>query len=253
MFLTKVSLKVNQLSATYYLSFPKQVECNICGWQGKHFLRDDWHRNVKCPKCKSGVRHRLLFATISQIDKFSYKNIVQGKRILHFAAEPMLRSWLKKYANTYITADFIREGFDRKLDISDMSSISNGEFDLLIACDVLEHVPNHIKAIQEIYRVLNSNGIAIFTVPQKDNLTTTLEDPNIVDPEERERIFGQWDHLRIYGDDFPSILEKTGFKVTVVDQSNFTDTLIKKHILFPSILSENPLATNYRKIFFAQK
>lgn len=253
--LQKVQGKFNSIAARFYLSAPKIVKCNICGWEGKHFLSTYWHPHTVCPNCGSSVRHRLLFAAMSDTeDRLSFKNLVEGKKILHFAPEKMLRTKLKNAAASYITADFLRPEYDLKLDISDMSRFPENNFDLLIACDVLEHVPDHIKAMQEIYRVLTPGGFAILTVPQKDNLETTFEDPKIVDPKEREKIFGQSDHLRIYGDDFTSLLQKsTNFKITVVNESDFPDELAKKYVLFPPVLSKDALATNYRKIFFAQK
>ncbi|MDY6802772.1 MAG: methyltransferase domain-containing protein [Cyanobacteriota bacterium] len=253
--LQQVQGKVNSIAARFYLSSPKIVQCNICGWEGKHFLSTSWHPHTVCPSCGSSVRHRLLFAAMSDSeDRLSFKNLVEGKKILHFAPEKMLRTKFKNAAASYITADFLRPEYDLKLDISDMSRFPDNNFDLLIACDVLEHVPDHIKAMREIYRVLSPGGYAILTVPQKDRLETTFEDPNIVDPKEREKIFGQSDHLRIYGDNFASLLEEsTGFNITVINESDFPDELVKKYVLFPPVLSEDPLATNYRKIFFAEK
>lgn len=249
----KVKGKINSIAAQFYLSWPKIVQCNICGWEGKHFLDSRWHPYTVCPNCDSSVRHRLLFAAL-KTEQFSFNNLVAGKRILHFAPETILANKLKNLAASYTTADLFRSGSDMKLDIANMSNFSDNSFDLLVACDVLEHVPEHIKAMQEIHRILSPGGYAILTVPQKDNLATTFEDPSIVDPKEREKIFGQIDHLRIYGDDFPQILEQAaGFKVTVVNESEFNQELVKKHVLFPPVLSQDPLATNYRKIFFAQK
>ena len=80
--------------------------------------------------------------------------------------------------------------------------VPDNSFDLVIACDVLEHVADDSEAMSEIYRVLTDNGYVILTVPQEDNLSNKLEGPTITEPDERKRIFGQNDHLRIYGDDF---------------------------------------------------
>lgn len=251
---TKVIRKGNELAAPYYLSSPKVIECNVCGWEGKRFLSNDWHPHVVCPKCGSEVRHRLLLAAISQIDTLSHEKIISGKRILHFAPESMLERKFRTFSPAkYLTADFNRKEVDLKLDISNMSSIQNDEFDLAIACDVLEHVSDHIKAMNEIYRILSSGGYAILTVPQKDRLKITFEDPSVVDPKERERLFGQADHVRIYGEDFASFLEKAGFEVTVIDEGNLAKALVEKYVLFPPKLSNNSLATNYRRIFFARK
>ena len=81
----------------------------------------------------------------------------------------------------------------------------------------------------------------------------TYEDPSITDPKEREKAFGQFDHVRIYGEDFFNRISEQGFDVKIVDHTIFDDATIKKHVLFPPILSKHPLATNYRKIYFATK
>jgi hypothetical protein len=90
-------------------------------------------------------------------------------------------------------------------------------------------------------------------VPQKDHLERTFEDPSIRSPAERERQFGQSDHLRIYGDDFPNLLESAGFCVTSIDEHSFPADLAQRHVLYPPQRSPHPLATNFRKVFFARK
>lgn len=239
---------VNEIS----VSFPKIRECNICSWQGRRFESDSWHPYIICPKCRSEVRHRLLTAALSHNNDLSYEKIIKGQAVLHFAPEAIIKDMLREYAGRYVTADFLRKDVDMKLDISDMASVKSGEFDMVVAWDVLEHVDD-TKAMQEVFRVLRAGGYAILTVPQKDNLEETFEDKTVVDPVERERVFGQSDHLRIYGNSFPRILESVGFKVTTINETNFSEAIVKRHVLFPPILSKKPLATNYRKVFFAQK
>lgn len=46
---------------------------------------------------------------------------------------------------------------------------------------------------------------------------TTYEDPSITDPAERERHFGQKDHLRDYGRDYGRRLSEAGFDVEEID------------------------------------
>lgn len=235
------------------LAFPRNVECNICGWSGRRFLSDSWHPFTICPRCSSQVRHRLLVAALSHIKALSFDEVVHNKRVIHFAPENMLRDVLRACAGYYATADMIREDVEMKVDISDMSDIQVGSFDLIVACDVLEHVENDVSAVREIHRILSLGGYAVLTVPQKDNLAKTLQDPTVVTPEGRERMFGQSDHLRIYGDDFPTLLESVGFDVTIVSEKDFDGGMVKRHVLFPPVLSSKPLATNYRKAFFAHK
>jgi ubiquinone/menaquinone biosynthesis C-methylase UbiE len=169
-----------------------------------------------------------------------------------------LVEFFKSLSKEYKTADFFAEGYlynntEYKLDISSMKEIPNESFDCVIACDVLEHVKDDFSGIQETYRVLNKNGIAIFTVPQKDHLKKTFEDNNLVTPEEREKHYGQSDHLRIYGEDFIQLMQEAGFEVKTIDENSFNYKYSKKHIIFPIITSQNPLATNFRKVFIGKK
>lgn len=245
--------KITKISRSALLSYPKKVHCNICGWQGRHFLSDSWHKYINCPKCHSGIRQRLFVAALQNTEKFSYKMIIENKRILHFAPEDIISSEILKKSARYVTADYFRQGCDLKLDMSDMPEVKNESFDIVIAFDVLEHIPDYQKGLNEVHRILSPNGLAIFTVPQKDNLPQTFEDANIITPEERTKHFGQEDHLRLFGDDFPQLVEKSGFSVTVVDETMFSEDIKNKSVLFPPVLSKHPLATNYRKVFFCRK
>ncbi len=234
-------------------AYPKNVQCNVCGWTGRGFLSDGWHEGVNCPNCNMSVRHRLLFAAFQNIDELSIEKLIRGKTILHFAPEERIAQDYKRQAGTYITADFLRTDCDLQVDMSDMPEVGNDKFDAVIALDVLEHVPDYQRALEEIHRVLSPGGFAILAVPQKDNLLVTYEDPSIVTEEDRVKHFGQRDHLRIFGEDFPSIIEGKGFVVSVVDESSFSEGVQKRNVLSPPAISNHPLATNHRKAFFCKK
>jgi len=191
-------------------------------------------------------------ATLLAHPRLSQELLCRNKRILHFAPEQQLSDILKNSASDYVTAN-IRGPVDMRLDMTRMPEVADESFDLVVACDVLEHVSSDRAALKEILRVLKKGGCAILTVPQKDGLADTYEDPTIVDPAERERVFGQHDHLRIYGQSFPRILESQGFEPIVVDETSFSADVVKRNVLFPPVLSPHPLATNYRKVFFAMK
>jgi SAM-dependent methyltransferase len=245
--------RVRSALGQLWYGYPKNVQCNLCEWQGRRFLSDSWHEHIKCPKCGSDVRQRLFIAAIQEIEGLSIQKLIKDKDVLHFAPESALSLLLRGNAARYVTADFLRTDCDFSLDMSDMPEMKDASFDAVIAFDVLEHVPDYRMAIHEVHRVLSRGGWGIFTVPQKDNLKATLEDPAIVTAEDRERNYGQWDHLRIFGADFSAVLERAGFKMEIVDESRFPMQLSRKNVLVPSALSKNPLATNYRKVFFAQK
>jgi len=65
----------------------------------------------------------------------------------------------------------------------------------------------------EIYRVLKPGGWAMRQSPKDRTYKVSKEDPSITDPWERERIFGQKDHVRMYVDDYAERIEKEGFEV----------------------------------------
>jgi SAM-dependent methyltransferase len=232
------------------------TKCNVCGWEGGAFTDDQWHPGTICPMCGSQVRHRMLAAAfdgLSATPGLDEKTLLAGKRILHFAPERQLRERISCLAMTHTTADFDRGDCDLRLDISRMPSVASQSFDVLIACDVLEHVPDDAAAFREIHRVLAPGGVAILTVPQMDPPAPTDEDPSVLSEQEREKRFGQKDHVRMYGDDFTARLELNGFSVTTIEQSSFPRPAIASHILHPPVASTNQLATNQRRIYFAAK
>lgn len=235
-------------------SYPKKVECNVCEWQGKAFMSDSWNKSHLCPRCGSHFRHRLLLLALQRIDELKFEKLVDGKRVLHFAPEPFMIAPLRSRAALYRTADY----FDKKtdfnhVDMSDMKYIADNYFDVVIACDVLEHVPDDIKALQELKRVLTPGGCAILTVPQSDTNIKTLRDDSITAPLERQKVFGYHSHLRFYGHDFKELLEQSGFQVREISANSFSQREAKMHVLVPQVLSSHIFNNNFRKAFFAFK
>jgi ubiquinone/menaquinone biosynthesis C-methylase UbiE len=103
----------------------------------------------------------------------------------------------------------------------------DNEYDFIICNHVLEHIPNDTKAMQELYRVLAPSGTAILQVPYEANRSKTFEDNTITDAKERAKIFGQYDHVRVYGMDYFEKLAEIGFKVEALD---YTAQLSKEEI-----------------------
>jgi SAM-dependent methyltransferase len=116
-----------------------------------------------------------------------------------------------------------------KINIADIP-LPDDQFDCVICYHVLEHIPDDQKAMRELFRVLKPGGWAILQSPIDFNHDKTFEDPSIVSPDERERFFGQNDHVRIYGRDYKDRLEKAGFVVKVDDYvQQLGDSAIKKY------------------------
>jgi hypothetical protein len=66
----------------------------------------------------------------------------------------------------------------------------------------------------ELRRVLRRGGWAVLQSPIDSALDVTREDASVTDPRERERQFGQSDHLRQYGRDYADRLRGAGFEVS---------------------------------------
>ncbi len=137
---------------------------------------------------------------------------------------------LKKIkTGTILTFDLKSPLADIKGDIKSMN-FENKSFDLIICNHVLEHIDDDIKALNEIFRVLKSGGVAILQVPINFNRNETFEDQSIISRKDREKYFGQYDHVREYGLDFKERVEKVGFEVEMVNYTeNFSEEIKLKY------------------------
>ena len=135
---------------------------------------------------------------------------------MHVAPEPKLGRMLRdRYGASYVSLDIDAARADVVADIIDLP-FPDRTFDLVICAHVLEHVPDDRKAMREFARVLAANGTAILLVPFSPILERSFENPDVVEPADRERVFGQSDHVRIYGLDYTDRLKESGFDVDVV-------------------------------------
>ena len=103
-------------------------------------------------------------------------------------------------------------------------------FDVIFCNHVLEHIQDDTQAMKELYRVMKKGGWGIFQVPQDYHRAITFEDNTITDPKERTRIFGQYDHVRVYGLDYFDKLRSIGFEVEELQYaSHFTAEEIERY------------------------
>jgi SAM-dependent methyltransferase len=184
--------------------------------------------NVLSPSTLSLERHRLFWLYLKNNTTF----FSEKHKVLHFAPEQAFVKRFRKMKNLeYVTTDLNSPIADVKADICNLPFTDN-EFDFIICNHVLEHIPDDKKAMQELYRILSPGGTAILQVPYEASRTTTFEDDSITNPKERARIFGQYDHVRVYGMDFFDKLSAVGFSVEAVDYTaTLSDVDIDKYRL----------------------
>ena len=186
--------------------------------------------NALSPSTLSLERHRLMWLFLK--DNTNFFTATKKLKVLHIAPEQCFLDIFRKQQNlNYITSDLESPIADVKADICDLPFKEN-EFDVVFCNHVLEHISNDTKAIQELYRVLKPGGFGIFQIPQDLSKAITFEDSTITDSKERAKLFGQYDHLRVYGRDYFNKLRSIGFKVDEVDYTKkITLDKIEKYCL----------------------
>jgi SAM-dependent methyltransferase len=185
------------------------VTCPVCG-HGFSRFRDDWNRpNAVCWRCGSHERHRLLWLYLERHPQL----LAEPGSMLHFAPEWCLEQRLRRVERLrYVTADLDPAKGELELDITALA-LPDLAFGAILCSHVLEHVEADRAAMSELYRVLAPGGWLIVMVPVDLGREVTYEDPAIRAPSERERAFGQWDHVRLYAPDIAGRLSDAGFRV----------------------------------------
>lgn len=199
----------------------KGKECPLCGCRRRKFLPYGYvspRENALCPNCLALERHRLLWLWLLRESDLG-RGAVALPRLLHIAPEvALMRKFRKMYSSQpdrYITADLESPLADMHFDVQQIP-MGDGEVDTIICNHILEHVEDDSKALRELYRILRPNGWAVILSPVDLEREHTFEDDTITDPKERTRIFGQYDHRRIYGRDYADRLREAGFEVMVL-------------------------------------
>lgn len=195
-------------------------ECPICDTVVSSFdpgghperLRPD----CKCPTCGSLERHRGLWLFFRERVFNQRTSVLQRRmRMLHVAPDrPLQRRFRTVRHLRYLTADLNPAKAMVHMDLTNIDR-PDDSFDLILASHVLEHIPDDLAAMRELRRVLRDGGKVILAVPMWGDVTR--EDLSITDPAERRRLYGQDDHVRMYGHDgaFEERLRAAGFEVTI--------------------------------------
>ena len=190
-------------------------------------------KNALCPGTLSLERHRLLWLYLDKETDFLNSNL----KVLHVAPEQVFYKKFKKLKNwEYFTFDLNSPIADIKGDLIS-TNFKDEYFDLIICNHVLEHIEDDKSALNEIYRILKYNGISILQVPMNVKRKNTFEDSSIKSKNQREKYFGQYDHVREYGLDFKDRVEQAGFKVEMINYSTkISQDLVIKYGLMKDYL-----------------
>ena len=117
----------------------------------------------------------LLDSLKSKNDRLSGKNIIDvGCGSGHIAA------YFSEYNSVWAVdvVDQVSPDIKEKINFikteNDLSSFSNGEFDIVILNHVLAHTKNKLKLMLEIYRLLKNDGICYVANPNRYYPSGTL-------------------------------------------------------------------------------
>jgi predicted SAM-dependent methyltransferase len=193
------------------------VECPVCERSFRKFLsygsetaaRD----GVLCPYDLNLERHRLMWLYMTKMSDF----FTSPKKVMHIAPEQCFHKKFQKQENLdYTTGDLMSPIADLHFDLHKIP-LEDNQYDVVFCNHVMEHVEDDRQCMSELFRIMKPGGWGIMQVPQDLNAATTYEDPTITDPKEREKHFWQYDHVRLYGMDYPDRLKSVGFEVEVYD------------------------------------
>ena len=233
----------------------KKHKCNICRKTFRSFVKyhggnrkipefrrrlnlvDSDRDNFGCPYCPSYDRERHLFLFF---DKIGFWGKISHSAVLHFAPEFNLSKEIESLAPLkYIKCDFAPPNEDViKVDATNIPYEDNS-FDIIICNHVLEHIPHYLRALQEIYRVLKTDGIAILQTPYSKVLKKNFEDENINTDDQRLFFYGEKDHFRIFGEEnFFSDIKSVGFHLNVIKHKELFD---EQTSLYYGVSSEEDL------------
>lgn len=226
--ISRVQRGLTQRLQTQLYSLGNKVECCFCGWRGARFLPagDSRRGNRLCPGCGSLERYRALYLYLKENSRI----LTAPTRVLDIATKGCFGNFCRSQpAVRYVSSDLMTEGAMVFSDLTRMGMASES-FDIITCMHVMEHVPDDVAAFAEMRRLLKPDGFAVVVVPLVGD--KTFEDPH-AKPEDYERLYGQYDHVRIYGMDIMDRMKAAGLRVERVDLHQFfTSETMRRYALY---------------------
>lgn len=135
--------------ARHLLWFPLyggwRYACNCCGARLRAFADNE---RLRCPRCDSAPRHRLLLTWLQ-----THNAIAPWARLLHCAPERALMDYFRRrLSDGYVTVDLDSPLADHHMDLTKLG-FDDESFDVVICSHVLEHIPDDHAALSELGRV----------------------------------------------------------------------------------------------------
>lgn len=232
------------LSERLDFRIPPVFTCNVCGhksrkpydspvhvsplFQTETIIGGGFRAAQKCPTCSANDRLRFVVEVLKrETDIFT-----KPCSVLEMAPVKGFRLLLKKKNRkaSYLSGDIVPGRAMRVLDITKLD-LENESFDYIICCHVMEHILDEGKAISELKRVLKPGGVILLSMPVCISKEHTFEDSNVTSAEERLRVFGQEDHVRLYALDTAAHLRNFGLNVREIIADDSWKEEIKKYKL----------------------
>ncbi len=191
--------------------------------------RSGWslrNRDGYCPRCNAKARHRRLWLYLCNYTDF----FGHAKRVLDVGPSPGLSRALAGRDDLHYVSVGIETGTPRLSVAGDISALpfADRTFDVVLCQHVLEHVDDDRRSLAEIRRVTKNGGLAVISVPMRLD-QTTHEDPSVTDPQEREELFGEAGHVRMYGYDLADRLQDAGFESSLHNAEDIPSAECKRN------------------------
>jgi SAM-dependent methyltransferase len=208
----------------------RRFVCPCCGWSLRGFV-GRWgtvrtNSDGYCPRCNAKARHRRLWLHLEEHGLLRDGTV----RLLEVAPWPSLARGLRRLPGVaHVGIDLRSEG--GHVDVvgdARFLPVRRGSFDIALCTHVLEHVDDDLRVMSELRQSLGPGGVAIVSVPLRMD-APTHENPSITDPVERERLFGERSHVRLYGPDLGHRLESSGFEVSVDWATSIDEEIRRRH------------------------
>lgn len=164
--------------------------------------------NAQCPNCDALERTRLLLYYLTNETEIFHKRM----KVLHFGPEPSLYKIISKADIEYVDADYNSVYANHVIDIMNIP-YPDDYFDLVICSHVVGYVTDEDKALEELYRVLSTDGLMILMTYLNPDSEDTIDHDWVNTPELRTIHYGEHECLRLHGTNYKSVLEAKGFNV----------------------------------------